>query len=241
MAAESPVTWFEIASVDSMLSNCQRAVMAHSNTLKDVHLLLLDTMSDWEPGFAIAHVNRPAPDVPSRYRVRGVGLNRNPVRSLGGISMSPDLELGELDPARSAMLILPGSELWASTAVEPALEKAREFVTAGVPVAAICGATLGLARAGLLDDRRHTSDDAGFLASSGYKGQALYVDEAAVEDRGIITASGMASLEFARLILARLEVFSKAALDAWYGLYTTRDPSYYYAFTNAVQADARTA
>ena len=215
--------------------------MTRSNTIQDVHLLLLDTLSDWEPGFAIAHVHRPAPGVASRYRVRGVGLHRNPVRSLGGITMVPDLTLDELHPEKSAMLILPGSELWTNSEVEPALAKAREFAAAGVPVAAICGATLGLARAGLLDDRRHTSDDAGFLASSGYKGGNLYVDEAAVEDRGIITASGMASLDFARLILARLDVFSKAALDAWYGLYTTRDPAYYYAFTNAVQADARTA
>lgn len=214
--------------------------MATMNSTQDVHLLLLDTLSDWEPGFAIAHINRPAPGVPSRYKVRGVGLNRNPVRSLGGIRMLPDLALEELRPERSAMLILPGAELWANAEVDAALAKASEFVSAGVPVAGICGATLGLARSGLLDDRRHTSDDAAFLASSGYKGEKLYVNEAAVEDRGVITASGMASLDFARLILARLEVFSKAALDAWYGLYTTRDPSYYYAFTKAVQGDAHT-
>jgi putative intracellular protease/amidase len=221
-----------------MLSNLQDAIMADSPTTQDVHLLLLDTLSDWEPGFAIAHINRPAPGVSSRYRVRGVGLDRSPVRSMGGISMVPDLTLEELRPERSAMLILPGSELWADARVDPVLAKAREFVSAGVPVAAICGATFGLARVGLLDDRRHTSDDAGFLATSGYKGGKLFVNEAAVDDRGIITASAMASLDFARLILARLEVFSKAALDAWYGLYTTRDPAYYYTFTKAVQPDA---
>jgi putative intracellular protease/amidase len=215
--------------------------MAHSTTTKDVHLLLLDTLSDWEPGLAIAHINRPAPGVSSRYRVRGVGLNRSPVRSLGGIGMVPDLALEDLRPDRSAMLILPGSELWADSQVSPALAMAREFVSAGVPVAAICGATLGLARVGLLDDRRHTSDDAGFLATSGYKGGKFFVNEAAVEDRGVITASGMASLDFAKLILARLEVFSKAALDAWYGLYATRDPAYYYTFTKEVQVAARPA
>jgi putative intracellular protease/amidase len=224
-----------------MLSNRQAAVMANSTIIKDVHLLLLDTLSDWEPGLAIAHINRPAPGVSSHYRVRGVGLNRNPVRSLGGINMVPDLALEDLRPDRSAMLILPGSELWADTQVLPALAMAREFVSAGVPVAAICGATLGLARVGLLDDRRHTSDDAGFLAASGYKGGKFFVNEAAVDDGGVITASAMASLDFAKLILARLEVFSKAALDAWYGLYTTRDPAYYYTFTKAVQADARPA
>ena len=49
----------------------------------------------------------------------------------------------------------------------------------GVPVAAICGATAGLARAGLLDQRNHTSDAAGYLAATGYAGGAHYVDRRA--------------------------------------------------------------
>ena len=208
--------------------------MANDATRKDVHLLVLDTLADWEPGYAIAHINSPAPGVGSRYRVRSVGLDRKPVRTQGGLTITPDLALTELVPSQSAMLILAGSNLWADARVDPALEKVREFVAAGVPVAAICGATLGLARAGLLDDRRHTSNDPSFLATSGYRGGARYVNEPAVEDGGIITASAMAPLDFARLILARLEVFSKAALDAWYGLYTTRDPACYYAFTQAL-------
>ena len=48
--------------------------------------------------------------------------------------------------------------------------KAAEFLDAGVPVAAICGATAGLAAEGLLDDRRHTSNAAEFLAATGYGG-----------------------------------------------------------------------
>ncbi|WP_437317685.1 hypothetical protein [Sorangium sp. So ce385] len=41
----------------------------------------------------------------------------------------------------------------------------------------------------------------------------------------MITASALAPLDFARVILARLKVFSPAALDAWYGLSKTREPS----------------
>ena len=48
---------------------------------------------------------------------------------------------------------------------------ARRFLTAGVPVAAICGATYGLALEGLLDDRAHTSNAAEYLAYSGYAGR----------------------------------------------------------------------
>jgi putative intracellular protease/amidase len=206
--------------------------------IQDVHLFVLDTLADWEPGLAIAHINQPAPGVSARYRVRTVGLDRALVHTRGGVAIQPDLTLAELTPSRSAALILPGSYLWEDPRTDPALERARAFVEAGVPVAAICGGTFGLARAGLLDDRRHTSNDPRFLEPSGYRGAAHYVRELAVEDRGVITAAASASLEFARLLLARLRVFPPAALDAWYALFKTHDPACYFAFAKALEADA---
>lgn len=202
---------------------------------RDVHVLLVDTFADWELGFAIAHLNRPAMGVPSKYRVRTVGLAGTPVRSLGGLRVLPDLTLGELTPSNSALLLLPGSDAWADTSTDPVLEMAKAFVAAGVPVGAICGATFGLARAGLLDDRRHTGNDAGWLASSGYRGSAFYVSEPAVDDGGVITASATASLEFARLVLARLSVFTLPALEAWYGLYKTGEPARYFELMTALE------
>jgi putative intracellular protease/amidase len=202
--------------------------------MKDVHLFVLDTMADWEPGFAIAHINRPMPGMSSGFRVRTVGQDRTPVRSMGGLTIVPDLSLSEISPSGSAMLILPGADLWGDGSTDPVLSMAKEFVAAGVPVAAICGATFGLARAGLLDDRLHASNDPGWLASSGYGGAARYVQEPAVEDRGVITASVTAPLEFARLILARLGIFSTRALAAWYGLYKTGDPACYVELMEAL-------
>ena len=108
------------------------------------------------------------------------------------------------------------------------------FVAAGVPVAAICGATFGLARAGLLDDRLHTGNDPSWLASSGYGGAAHFVQGPAVDDRGVITASMTGPLEFARLILARLGIFSTRAREAWYGLHKTGDPACYVELMEAL-------
>lgn len=202
--------------------------------MKDVHLFVLNGMADWEPAFAAAHINRPFPGVSSGYSVKTVGLDRSPVRSMGGLTVVPDLGLSELSASDSAMLILPGADAWSDGSVDPALTKAKEFVDAGVPVAAICGATFGLAKAGLLDDRRHTGNDPGWLASSGYGGAAHYVYEPVVEDRGVITASVTSSLEFARVILARLGVLPERALDAWYGLYKTGSPACYLELMEAV-------
>jgi putative intracellular protease/amidase len=207
--------------------------------MNEVHLFVPNTMADWEPAFAIAHINRPMPGMSSGFRVRTVGLDRAPVRSMGGLTIVPELSLSELHPSQSTMLILPGADVWMDGSTDSALAKAGEFVEAGVPVAAICGATFGLARAGLLDDRRHTSNDPGWLASSGYRGSAYYVREPAIEDRGVITASVTASLEFAKLILGRLGVFDGRALEAWYGLYKTGNPACYLELMEALGSGQR--
>jgi len=206
--------------------------------IKDVHLLVLDTLADWEPGLAIAHLNQPAPGIPSKYRVRSVGLTAEPVLTKGGLRILPELTVDQLAPERSALLILPGADIWSEPRTDSALDTAAAFVKAGVPVAAICGGTLGLARAGLLDTRRHTSNAPQFLAATGYAGAKHYVTEPVVEDDGVITAPATASLEFAKHLLEKLGVFSGAALDAWYALFHTGNPDHYFTFVEALKRQA---
>ena len=110
----------------------------------------------------------------------------------------------------------------------PFAAAAARFLAAGTPVAAICGATGGLAAAGLLDERPHTSNAREFLEATGYAGAAHYVDAPAVTDGLLITATAVAPVEFAREVLARLDVYEPATLDAWYQLYGERDPAGYH-------------
>src|SRR5262249_22247449 len=156
-----------------------------------------DGQADWEPGFAVAGLNQPPPagGAPP-YRVETVGLTDAPVRTMGGLRVLPDGTLDRLEARGSAMLILPGGNAWEAGGNAAALAKARACLEAGVPVAAICGATFGLARTGLLDERRHTSNAREYLAQSGYAGGALYRDEPAVTDRDLITASGVMPVDF---------------------------------------------
>ena len=197
-----------------------------------VHLFVFDTLADWEPGFAIAGLNNPdGQRVPGRYQVRTVASTPDPVTTVGGVRIQPDLSLDRLSPADSAMLILPGGETWEPGANADAVEKAKAFLAAGVPVAAICGATAGLARGGILDTRRHTSNAPEYLAATSYRGGHLYQAADVVNDQNVITASAMKSLEFAREIFARLDVYEDKVLDAWYGLFKTGDIRYYAALT----------
>jgi putative intracellular protease/amidase len=193
-----------------------------------VHLYVFDSMSDWEIGYAAAGINHSVFQMqPGRFRIQTVGIGKSPVCSMGGITVLPDGLLDELDPADSSMLILPGGMSWDAGKNVEAADKAKEFLAAHRPVAAICGATAGLARAGILDDRLHTSNSLDYLRATGYRGEAFYRNEPAVTGENVITASGIAPLEFARCIFEDLGIFAPDKLDAWYRLFRTGDMSYY--------------
>ena len=191
-----------------------------------VHVAAYNTLADWEVGYATAHINKPLwHKNPGRFGTATVAASTGPSRTGGGMGVLADVALADLRPQDSAMLILPGNDIWNTEEFVPWTDKAREFLAAGVPVAAICGATGGLAMAGLLDDRAHTSNAAEFLAGTGYAGGDLYRDAPAVDDRGLITANATAPVEFAAAIFARLEVFEPNILASWLKLYRDRDPA----------------
>ena len=193
--------------------------------MQTVHLAVYDTLADWEYGYLAAGVNNPDfRRTPGEFRIETVGAAADPITTLGGVTITPDITLDDVDPAASAMLVLPGAQTWDSGNDE-FIEAARRFLDAGIPVAAICGATVGLARGGLLDDRAHTSNAPQQLAATGYCGADRYLDVAAVTDREVITAGAVAPIEFAREVFARLGVYDDAVLDAWYRLYAHHDPA----------------
>lgn len=199
---------------------------------RNVYLYVFDGMADWEASFAIAGINNPRfQRHPGRYRVRAVGPTRQPVTTMGGLRIVPDICLGELNPDQAAMLILPGGDLWESGGNREAIELARVFFIESVPIAAICGATQALACAGMLDDFHHTSNSREYLLATGYRGGKFYCDVPAISDEGVITASGTAPLEFAREIFRVLDLYSESSLEAWYALFKFGDASRIFELT----------
>ena len=186
--------------------------------MKDVVLYATDTLADWEYGYLTAGLAWAEED--SRYRLRVVTEGGGTVTTKGRLRLETDGDVAAVDEDQVAMLVLPGADTWGS-GHEAALGLAARLLERGVPVAAICGATLGLARVGLLDDRDHTSDAPDFLQVAGYAGAAHYRDAAVVEDRDVLTAPAVRPVDFAAAVFRRLEVFPPAVIDAWYGLYTT--------------------
>ncbi|PVC99481.1 DJ-1/PfpI family protein [Streptomyces sp. CS147] len=205
-----------------------------SSSATTVHLAVYDTFADWETGYATAHLTQ------NGYTVRTVGLSREPVTTMGGLRVQPDLTLDELRSQDSALLILTGAAAWdTGDTLAPFARAARTFLDAGVPVAAICGATAGLAREGLLDDRAHTSAVSFYLGATGYAGGERYVEVDAVTDPGVdgtgregaggrlITAGPTEPVAFAREVFALLGVYDEKKLDAWYRLFHDSDASAY--------------
>jgi putative intracellular protease/amidase len=203
---------------------------------RTVHLAVYDTLADWEPGHAIAHINAPwwQPG-PRRFRVQTVAETADPITTAGGLRVLPDLTLAQVRVDDSAMLILPGAGSWDAGGGEAFTRMARQFLAARVPVAAICGATFGLARDGLLDDRPHTSSAPQYLAASGYAGAAHYRDEPVVTDGDLISAGPTNPIDFARAIFTRLAIFTDEQVDAWYRLFNDSDPDGFEVLSRATR------
>lgn len=188
-----------------------------TTTTRAVHVLVFDGFADWEPAHALAELRRSG-----NRSVVAVGFDHEPVTSMGGLHVTPDRALGDIRPSEMEILLLPGGDFWESTYPETELTRVlTDAIAAGVPIAAICAGTLAVARAGLLNDRRHTSNMPGYIAEHvpQYSGGALYEALPAVNDGGVITASGLAPVEFAREIFKQLQIFSAADEDLWFDMF----------------------
>jgi putative intracellular protease/amidase len=180
---------------------------------KAVYLVVVEGFADWEPAHAVAELRRSG-----HFRVESAGLTSAPVASMGGLRVLPSTIVTAIDLADVAALILPGGDRWESSPVEPEIEQLlRGLDSQGIPIAAICGATVAIARLGLLRGRRHTSNGLEYLRSNvpGYAAAANYVESPAVRDRRLITASGLGDVEFARELFEELNVLSAADRVAW--------------------------
>jgi putative intracellular protease/amidase len=184
---------------------------------KGVYLLVVPGYADWEPAHAVAELRRHG-----HYRVEVVGLSHAAVESMGGITVQPTCSIAEVDPADVAVFIMPGGDRWENQPVEPELAQLlRRLDRAGIPIAAVCAATTVVARAGLTRGRRHTSNGLKYLQDHvpEYADQAAYVDAPAVRDQHLITASGVADVEFASAIMEELGVLSRDDRARWTSLF----------------------
>ena len=168
---------------------------------KSIAVILVEGFADWEIGPIL-----PAARHYFGAEVATASLDGNAVRSIGGLRVQPDKRLADLKPAAAPMWILPGSDFWTRGPRAGLSEALQARAKASKPIAAICGATLALGYAGLLDATPHTSNSLDFLKRHlpAYRGEKRYRDTLCVSANGLITAGAAAPVSFAVEILRAL-------------------------------------
>ena len=206
-----------------------------------VYIYLLATLADWEIGSVTAELNSRRffrPDAP-HVIVKTVALSKEPVKTMGGLTIIPDCTIDEIEMSEKPLLILPGADTWAESQNTQIIQKASYLLSKGGSVCAICGATVALANAGILNDRPHTSNGKGFLdmfcKPGSYKGQNFYINQPAVSDGNLITGSATGSLMWAKLIIEKLGLFKPETLEAWYAYFSTGKAEHFFALMQSLQ------
>jgi len=183
---------------------------------KTVLLVLTEMWADWEAAYAIYGIN-----FKEHFQVKTISADAKSKASMGGLRAEIDCTFGGYqDFENTAMIILPGGLAWKEGGHDGVVDFLRKARACGVPVAAICGATIFLGKHGFLDGIRHTGDDLElFTNEAGYNGREKYVKAQIAVDGGFITANETAALEFACEIWRALGVFTEEEIDWWYDMF----------------------
>jgi transcriptional regulator GlxA family with amidase domain len=163
-------------------------------------------------------------------RIVTVAANAGPVRSFQGPKTVA--EHGFADCPKLDLILVPGGlGTFPQLANEPFLAFLRERASRAEVTMSVCSGSAILARAGLLDGRRATSNKQFFSAASAQSAKVDWVTEARwVEDGPYATSSGVsAGTDMALAIIARLYGRERAEQIAEYTEYewqsdSTRDP-----------------
>lgn len=185
---------------------------------KKVLYVLLDEWADFE----FAHVGASIHFFQELFQNVIVGLKKEPVVSIGGLAVSPDVDVKEAQELDFDTLILIGGNAWKRTKSEALDDFVRKAAAGGKTIAGICNAAAYLGTIGLLNDVHHTANDLEELkewAGYAYTNETGFQRKQAVSDKNIITANGTAYLEFAKEVMLSMKELPAEGVLQWYGLY----------------------
>lgn len=187
---------------------------------KTVYLYIGEGFADFEPAIAIDMISKTNTAIPKKreYEIMTFGREKTPVKSLAGLTVIPKKDFSGVDISAAAMIILPGTIELMTSDIPEMTNLVTDCRKNNIPVAAICGATVFLAKIGCLDTIRHTSNGPGYLKmmAPGYRGERNYVHAPCISDRGIITANPFGHEEFAREIFRSLDLMAPEVLEVVY-------------------------
>jgi putative intracellular protease/amidase len=157
--------------------------------------------ADWEAGAVLALLRRYV-----KVQIEVATPTGDPETSIGGVLAAADYRFDDPVLSDADVYILIGSDEWTKGETPAISALIRQAFADGKIVAGICAGTTALARAGLFEGRKHSSNGKDWLAEQvpGYAGADHYVDTPkAVTDGKLVSASGLAPVTFAAAV-ARL-------------------------------------
>jgi putative intracellular protease/amidase len=168
---------------------------------KTIGFLFIDRFADWEYGLLAA-------SAVEWFGARAVSLTPDgkPVTSASGFLLMPDRSAGVDENTDLDAVAVIGSDRWVDA--PPDISGLLTAIAArGGVVGGICAGTLALARAGLFEKARHTSNGRDWINEKepDYAGAGNYQDVPhAVADGRIVSAPGSAPGTFALAYLKTL-------------------------------------
>lgn len=183
---------------------------------KKIFIFLFNGFSDWEIAYLSPEIKKS-----EGFDLIYFSKDGNPVSSMGGLHVLPDMSLPEINVDDVYLIILPGGTAWEKDENHEIDQLMKTLFDERKTIAAICAATTYLGKQGFLDNLKHTSNDLYYLKQivPQYSGEKNYMNLLAVTDENIITANGIAPIEFAREIFEKLELYSKPDIEKWFQLF----------------------
>lgn len=168
---------------------------------KTVGLVFIEKFADWEFGLLAA-------SAVEWFGARAVALTPEgrPVLSIAGFRLEGERGLTPQENADLDAVAVIGSENWIPDTA-PDISSLLRSVSERGAVGGICAGTLALARAGLFEGRRHTSNGRDWInkRTRDYAGAEHYLDVPhAISDGNVVSAPGSAPGTFAVSFLETL-------------------------------------
>ena len=140
---------------------------------------------------------------------------------MGGLKITPDLSIQEIDLDTVSALILPGGSAWEEKSIKGLDGLVEKLYSKNIMIASICSATTFLGQKGYLDNIKHTSNAVDYLKyiAPKYKGEKKYQSDLVVTDKNIITANGFSPIEFTREVFKSIELKSEDDIEKWFQLF----------------------
>lgn len=186
-------------------------------TKKNVYVFLFNGFSDWEISYLTPELQKS-----EKIELKYFSIDGKKIKSMGGLNIKPDFSIEQVNSKQVSILILPGGSAWENDFINGIDKLVEKIYAEKKTIGAICGATTYLARKGYLNNSEHTSNALFYLKNFAkkYSGADYYKDELAITNKNsIITANGIAPIEFAREVFKNVELYDEKDIEKWFQLF----------------------